>query len=118
MPSLLFQRGSLTLAGYRDISPEALYAARGEVRVIDVREPDEYHGELGHLPGAELVPLATVGARAATWDREAELVVICRSGARSGRAAEQLTNAGFPHVMNLAGGMLAHRAAQLPVERS
>jgi sulfur-carrier protein adenylyltransferase/sulfurtransferase len=118
MPSPLFQRGSLTLAGYRDISPQALFAARGEVRLIDVREPDEFTGELGHLPGAELVPLATVGARAASWDRAAELVVICRSGARSGRAAEELVRAGFQHVMNLAGGMLAYNAAQLPVERS
>lgn len=118
MPSPLFQRGSLTLAGYRDISPQALHAALGKVRLIDVREPDEYIGELGHIRGTELVPLATVGASAATWDREAELVMICRSGARSGRAAEQLSRAGFRYVMNLAGGMLAYNAAQLPVERS
>lgn len=118
MPSPLFHRGSLTLAGYRDISPQALFAARGEVRMIDVREPDEYAGELGHLPGAELVPLASVGARAASWDRDAELVLICRSGGRSSRAAEDLVRAGFHHVMNLAGGMLAYHAARLPVERS
>lgn len=118
MPSPLFHRGSLTLAGYRDVSPQALFAARGEVRLIDVREPDEYVGELGHLPGAELVPLATVGARAAGWDHDVELVLICRSGARSARAAEDLVRAGFRHVMNLAGGMLAYHAARLPVERS
>jgi sulfur-carrier protein adenylyltransferase/sulfurtransferase len=116
MPSPLFQRGSLTLAGYREVSPQALFAARGEVRLIDVREPDEYVGDLGHLEGAELVPLATVSACAATWDREAELVMICRSGGRSGRAAEQLVRAGFRHVMSLAGGMLAYRAAELPIE--
>jgi rhodanese-related sulfurtransferase len=116
MPSPLFQRSSLTVAGYREVSPQAVFAARGEVRVIDVREPDEYLGELGHLAGAELVPLATVGERAATWDRDAELVMICRSGGRSARAAEQLVRAGFRNVMNLAGGMLAYHAAELPIE--
>lgn len=117
----LFDRGTPTSAGYRDVSAQEVAAAqaRGAApRMIDVREPDEYRGELGHLGGAELVPLATVGARAGGWDRHAELLLICRSGARSGRAAAELVRAGFTRVMNLAGGMLAYHAAGLPVERS
>ena len=51
------------------------------------------------------------------WDADAEIVLICRSGARSGRAAGSLARAGFTRVMNMTGGMLAWNAAQLPVER-
>jgi sulfur-carrier protein adenylyltransferase/sulfurtransferase len=107
-----------TAAGYRDISPAAAYAARGRTRIVDVREPDEFRGDLGHIPGAELVPLAIVGARAAAWDRSADVIVVCRSGGRSGRAAGALAAAGFRRVMNMAGGMLAYNAANLPVERA
>ena len=103
---------------YRDVSPSAALAARSTARLLDVREPDEFRGELGHIPGAELVPLATVSAAAAAWDREKPLIVICRSGGRSSRAAQALAAAGFRHVMNLSGGMLAYNAAGLPVERS
>ena len=82
-----------------------------------MREPEEFTGELGQVPGAELVPLATLGERARTWERDAEIVVVCRSGARSARAAMDLTAAGFTRISNLAGGTLAHLAAGLPVER-
>jgi rhodanese-related sulfurtransferase len=58
-----------------------------------------------------------VEQQAAGWDRAADLVVICRSGGRSSRAAEALARLGFSRVMNLVGGMLAHDAARLPVER-
>jgi rhodanese-related sulfurtransferase len=106
-----------TRAGYRDLSPEAAFAARGRVRLIDVRDADEINGELGHIPGVEWVPLPTLETRAPTWDRDGELILVCRSGARSGRAAETLVRLGFRKVMNLAGGMLAYNAAGLPVAR-
>ena len=54
-------------------------------------------------------------ARARTWNRDDELVIVCRSGARSARAAEALAAMGFRRVMNLTGGMLAYTAAGLPV---
>ncbi len=85
-------------------------------RVIDVREPDEFIGELGHIPGAELVPLATVATAAAGWPREQALVVVCRSGARSATAAATLVAMGFENVSNLEGGTLGYGAAGLPVE--
>jgi rhodanese-related sulfurtransferase len=102
---------------YRDVTPQQVHDDRGQTRLVDVREPEEFHGELGHIAGAELVPLATVDQQATGWDHEAEIVLICRSGKRSGRAAEELAQLGFSRVMNMVGGMLAHHAAGLPVER-
>jgi rhodanese-related sulfurtransferase len=109
--------GGTPRGGYRDVTPAAALAARGSVRLVDVREPDEFYGELGHIDGAELVPLATVMAAAADWDRSAEVILVCRSGNRSGRAAAALASAGFERVMNLAGGMIAYGAAGLPIAR-
>lgn len=112
-----YEHSQPNLAGYRDISPASTYAARGAARLIDVREPDEFIGELGHIPGSVLVPLATVMSAAEAWDRNEEIILICRSGGRSGRAAEAMVGAGFRRVMNMTGGMLAVNAAHLPVER-
>lgn len=103
---------------YRDVTPTEAYAARGTLRVVDVREPHEFNDHLGHIPGAVLVPLATVADQARGWDADAAILLVCRSGGRSGRAAEALAAAGFRRVMNLAGGMLAYNAAHLPVERA
>jgi rhodanese-related sulfurtransferase len=103
-------------AAYEDVDPRDV-ARMSDVRIIDVREPFEFHGELGHMPRAELVPLATVSAASRAWDLNARIVVVCRSGARSANAAAWLAARGFRHVMNLRGGMLAYIDAMLPVER-
>ena len=102
--------------GYRDVSPAAVNAAGRGVRIVDVRERHELAGELGHIPGVEHVPLALFVASAAGWARNEPIVLVCRSGARSSQAARWLVAAGFEQVMSLAGGMLAYRAAGLPVE--
>lgn len=100
--------------GYRDVEPALVPGRPPGARVIDVREPAEFTGELGHIPGAELVPLATLASAAASWPREDELIVVCRSGGRSAKAAAQLSGMGFQRVMNMAGGMLAYSQAGLP----
>jgi sulfur dioxygenase len=92
-----------------EISAEQLDTLAGDVRRIDVREPSEFHGELSHLEGAELVPLAQIQAACAAWDREGPLLLVCRSGRRSLEAARRLQAAGFERVMNLRGGMIAVR---------
>lgn len=96
---------------YVDVPPEALSTLPAGTRWIDVREPVEFDGPLGHLPGSELIPLAGLEAAAASWDREIPLLLICRSGARSGRAASALHQMGFKSLYNLAGGMVAVRTA-------
>ena len=85
--------------------------------MIDVREPHELVGELGHIAGIENVPLSTLESTSRAWDKEVELVLVCRSGGRSGRAAAQLASVGFVRVMNMVGGMLSWNAAKLRVER-
>lgn len=96
--------------GVRHVTPAWVADHCGEFRVIDVRQPDEWTGPLGHLGRAELVPLSTLGQAAATWDRTAPLVLICRSSGRSDRAARALEDAGFTHVASMVGGMMAWRS--------
>ncbi len=116
--NVLFDGAVRHTAGYRDVDPSAVHAALGSVRIIDVREPHELVGELGHIAGAELVPLATLEAASRNWDKDREIVIVCRSGGRSARAAAFLAAMRFEHVMNMAGGMLAWNAAMLPVSRA
>ncbi len=104
-------------SGYRDITPEATVRARGKARLIDVREASELATD-GFIAGIEHVPLATIETKARTWNKDEDIILICRSGNRSGRAADALVRMGFRRVMNMVGGMLAYTAAGLPVARS
>lgn len=113
----LYESATTNPAGYRDVGPAQVAGAGTKVRLVDVREPHEFTGELGHIAGAELVPLATVEGAASAWSKEQEIVLVCRSGARSGRAAAALTAGGFGRVMNMVGGMIAWNEAKLPVDR-
>jgi adenylyltransferase/sulfurtransferase len=79
---------------------------RGDrLRIIDVREPREW--EIGHIEGAELIPLGSLPERMSELDSAEEIVVHCRTGARSAKAVELLREAGFRKVRNLEGGILA-----------
>jgi adenylyltransferase/sulfurtransferase len=71
--------------------------------LIDVREPHEW--EIARIPGARLIPLATLGDALAALDPHREIVVHCKGGARSARAVLQLRDAGFQRVYNVAGGI-------------
>ena len=94
--------------GFLEIDPASL-ASQPRARVIDVREPGELKGELGRIVGAENVPLATVASAADAWPRDEPIVVVCRSGGRSGKAVQLLRTLGFQCVVNLRGGMLSYR---------
>lgn len=98
-----------TYGGVPEVSAEWLAEHLGDVRLIDVREPAEFNGELGHIRGAELVPLRALAAESASWNRDAAIVVVCRSGGRSGQATSLLERAGFRRVANLSGGMIGWR---------
>jgi sulfur dioxygenase len=103
-----------TYAGVPEVPLTWLVEHRRDVRLVDVREPTEFVGELGHIDGAELLPLGRLRDALAAWARDASLVVVCRSGARSAQAALILEAAAFSKVANLAGGMIAWRGAGLP----
>ncbi len=75
-----------------------------DVFILDVREPYEY--QIANI-GGKLIPQNDVPQRLAEIDRDREIVVHCRSGGRSQRIAEFLSQAGYPKVVNLAGGILA-----------
>lgn len=77
-----------------------------EYCLLDVRQPAEY--EQGHLPGARLIPLGEVAARADEMDPERLTIVYCRSGNRSNSAAALLVGAGHKNVLNMEGGMMAY----------
>jgi adenylyltransferase/sulfurtransferase len=78
---------------------------RGDrLRLVDVREPNEY--QINRIAGSTLIPLGEVPRRYAELDPTEELVVVCKSGARSGRAADYLRSVGFKRVLNLKGGIL------------
>lgn len=115
----LFDRAHRHPVGFSEVTPRDVAAALGKenVRLVDVREPAEVVGELGHIAGAELVPLGSFELRARAWMPDEPVVLVCRSGARSGRAAATLVAMGFTRVMNMAGGMMAWNEARLPVVR-
>jgi rhodanese-related sulfurtransferase len=76
---------------------------------LDVREPDEW--EAFHIPGATLIPLGQLAARADELPSGREIIVVCRSGNRSAEGRDILLAAGFEQVTSLAGGMLDWQAA-------
>lgn len=103
-----------TYAGVPEIAPEWLRDHRDEVLLVDVRAPDEFNGELGHLEGARLLPLDELRARMGELSAEKPIVFICQSGKRSAMAAGILRKAGNARVANLAGGMAAWRRLGFP----
>jgi rhodanese-related sulfurtransferase len=71
--------------------------------LLDVREPDEW--EAGHAPGAHHLPMMEIPARMDEIPADSEVVVVCRSGGRSGQVVSYLMGNGWENVRNLDGGM-------------
>lgn len=103
-----------TYAGILEIKPDWVASHRDAVRILDVRSAAELTGELGHLMGAQHIPLEELRARSGEVRSDRPVVVVCQTGRRSGMATQILGKAGFANVANLAGGMLAWRDLGLP----
>ena len=101
---------TFTFGGIWEIQPHALEEVADRVEIIDVREPNEYTGALGHIAGARLIPLGQLKQRAADISRDRPVVAVCRSGARSAQAVVMLQKEGIRDIANLNGGMLRWRA--------
>ena len=90
---------------------------REKAVVVDVCEPSEFAA--GHVGGAKNIPLAELEAKlaGAVKNKAAPLILVCASGARSGRAVAIAKKLGFENVQSLGGGMAKWRAADLPFEK-
>jgi len=105
-----------TFGGIWEVEPPWLEENLAKVRVLDVREPSEFIGPLGHIRGATLVPLGELAARAKDLPKDMPIVAVCRAGSRSAQATAILQKAGFTDIANLPGGMLRWRAEGRSVE--
>jgi glyoxylase-like metal-dependent hydrolase (beta-lactamase superfamily II)/rhodanese-related sulfurtransferase len=105
-----------SFAGVWEIDPHGLEEHQGPLQVLDVREPDEFTGPLGHIDRAVLIPLGQLAARVDELARDRPVVAVCRAGSRSAQAVSILQQAGFTDIANLNGGMLRWRAEGYPVE--
>lgn len=91
---------------------------REKAVVVDVCETDEFAA--GHVVGAKNIPLGQLEEKLAgtVKNKALPLILVCRSGARSGRAVAMAKKLGFEKAQSLSGGMGAWRAANLPVEKA
>ena len=105
-----------TFGGVWEVEPHWLEEHLGKVRVLDVRELNEFSGPLGHIRGATLVPLGELASRAKELPKDKPIVAVCRAGSRSAHATAILQKAGFADTANLQGGMLRWRAEGRSVE--
>ncbi|HLH86086.1 MAG TPA: rhodanese-like domain-containing protein [Thermoplasmataceae archaeon] len=89
-----------------------------DVVIIDVREPLEYYGDLGHIPGSKLIPLSELQNRLKDLEsyRDHSVVFVCNSGERSRSVCLALRELGFTTVYNLYGGMIQWHLSGLEVE--
>lgn len=101
--------------GTPEVDAAWLAEHRCQVKIIDVREPEEIRRE-GRIQGAEEVPLTQVQDAAARWSPEEPVVLVCRSGRRSFQAQELLLSLGFRHAASLTGGMIEWERAGFPIE--
>lgn len=88
--------------------PDDVTASTEPLHLLDVR--DGWEWDAGHIEGATHIPMQELGARLDELPRDAHIVTVCRSGARSGQVAAAMANAGF-QVDNLDGGLQAWAAA-------
>jgi phage shock protein E len=100
-----------------DIDVTTANSLRGhsDVVMLDVRTPEEY--AQGHIPGVVPIPLDQVPNRLAEIPKDKTVIVTCRSGNRSGQAAELLRQKGYTNIHNMLGGITAWEQAGYPVEK-
>lgn len=91
---------------------------REKAVVIDVCEPAEYAA--GHVGGARNIPLGELESKlsGAVKNKSLPLILVCQSGARSGRALAIAKKLGYEQAQSLGGGLSSWKSANLPVERS
>jgi rhodanese-related sulfurtransferase len=110
------------VADRNDISPDTLQARvqQGDTTLLllDVRTPQEFKSDTGHLQGAILIPVQELKNRMAELNpyKSKTIIAYCRTGHRSSLATDMLRGEGFT-VMNLTGGITLWNEKMLPVTR-
>jgi rhodanese-related sulfurtransferase len=89
-----------------------------EYTLIDVRRPEEFTGELGHIEGSKLVTLGPdLENYLQVTPRETKILFICRSGARSAHSTLYAQSIGFKNVFNMEGGMIYWNQKNFPITK-
>lgn len=119
-PSVQFEtrEENLYYPGVLDIEPRELAQKKDQVVMIDVRQPEEYQGDLGHIPGSTLIALDTLPDHIHELPKDKTIVFVCRSGGRSARAAAFAMENGLTNVYNLKGGMILWNESHLQTEET
>lgn len=103
-------------SGVPQMTCEELMGAQEPLMIVDVRNPDEFTGPLGHIEGSCLIPLPELPGRLRELEgyRDQAIVTVCRAGGRSNQAATILLEAGFTNVRSMTGGMGRWSQLDLP----
>lgn len=108
------------LLGFKGLSPQEVVALinRGDAVVVDLRDETEFRQ--GHIINAKNIPMGLLEARLVELDpaRDKTIILCCKTGQVSARAAARLVKEGFARVCKLNGGLPAWQSAELPLERS
>ncbi|MEW6500633.1 MAG: rhodanese-like domain-containing protein [Thermodesulfobacteriota bacterium] len=102
---------------FRSLSPleaKALVAQRSDLKLIDLREPQELVE--GSIPGSQLMPFRALAQGEATLPKGPPLLLICAVGGRSYMVGQYFSRNGYPEIYNLEGGISAWKQAGLPLE--
>lgn len=104
---------------FKTLTPKELSAQLDKVLVVDVRGPDEYDGELGHIKNSHQITLGdSLKQFLQGYSRSEEIVFVCKSGRRSKEAANLGIKLGFQKISHLGSGMLGWNECKLPIERA
>jgi sulfur dioxygenase len=105
---------TVTFAGIPEVEPDWVANNRATLCILDVRNEQEFQGDLGHVEGSMLIPLSELRQRINEVPKEKPVVVICQSGKRSAMATQILQTDGFKQTANIAGGLINWTKLTLP----
>lgn len=99
------------------LTPQDVSSRLDQVLVVDVRGPEDYAGELGHIKNSHQITFGdNLKQFLEGYNRPEEIVFVCRSGQRSQEAAKLAIDLGFQKISHLGGGMLGWNECKFPVE--
>jgi len=103
---------------FHEIQPTEAQQQLAGFGIVDVRTAEEYAGPLGHIQDAQSIPLPELLERTAELPQGRPILLVCRSGGRSAKACQLLSDLGVGPLWNLSGGMIAWNRAGLPTDRT